>query len=113
MEKRMIDPAKWDEFQQQFSERNFGRRVRVERFGRRGVSEEDMEGAFVSLAVANGVAEIKRKSPAGREVDYRVEDVRGISTQLDSDGSENTLEFMDTNGDMTVLHFESRVDGDS
>ena len=40
-------------------------------------------------------------------------DIRGIAVQPDVDGSDITLELTDSNGDMTVLHFESLVDGDS
>jgi len=32
---------------------------------------------------------------------------------LDTDNSEDMLEFTDGDGNLTTLHFESRVDGDS
>ena len=39
--------------------------------------------------------------------------IRGISIQYDTDESEDMLEFTNDNNELTTLHFESRVDGDS
>lgn len=113
MDKKVIDPQEWQEFLSDFSERNRGRRARFETFSRGSVAEEDEEGTFESIAIDSGVVSVGRESAAGHDIGAEITDVRGITVQLDSDGSENTMEFMDTNGDMTVLHFESMVDGES
>lgn len=113
MTKKTIDPAEWNKFLAEFSDRNRGRRVRFEEFSLRGVAEEDEEGAFENISIDKGLAEVERRTAAGSSVTDHIDDVRGISVQYDSDGSENTMEFMDTNGDLTVMHFESLVDGDS
>lgn len=113
MTKKTIDPAEWNKFLAEFSDRNRGRRVRFEEFTRRGVAEEDEEGAFESISIDKGVAEVKRRTAGRASITDHIDDIRGITVQYDSDGSENTMEFMDTNGNMTVMHFESLVDGDS
>ena len=43
----------------------------------------------------------------------RIPNIHGIAVQLDSDGSDITIELTNERGDMTVLHFESLIDGDS
>jgi len=42
-----------------------------------------------------------------------LKNIRGISVQYDTDNSEDMLEFTDDKNQLTTLHFESRVDGDS
>ena len=114
--KRLIDPSTWAEFLSEFSERNRGRRARFEAFSRDGVREEDEEAVFDRVSFSNGMATVTRnviKADGETPIIDEVPEVHGISIQYDSDNSENTMEFMDTNGDMTVLHFESLVDGDS
>lgn len=116
MDKKIIAPDEWNEYLADFSTRNRGRRARFEAFSRDGVREEDEEAVFDRVSVSNGMATVTRnviKADGETPIIDEVPDVHGISIQYDSDNSENTMEFMDTNGDMTVLHFESLVDGDS
>ncbi|MGD9563545.1 MAG: hypothetical protein AB7F88_16120 [Pyrinomonadaceae bacterium] len=113
MQKRTIDPAEWDAFLSEFSDRNAGRRARFEAFTEDGVAEEDEEGSFQSVSIDAHVITVDRVTANGEPIEDTVEDVRGIAVQLDSDESENTLELADSNGDVTVLHFESMVDGES
>ena len=114
---KLIEPSEWDRFLSEFSERNRGRRARFELFSREGdVGEEDQEGVFESASVKNGVVTIKRLDNTEVENETMSDDIpniHGISIQYDSDQSENTIELTNDKGDMTVLHFESRVDGDS
>jgi len=115
--KKMIDPATWPEFFAAFSERNKGRRARFELFRRDGaVAEESREGRFDGARVDGRVVTVKRgyETPGGdRTMSDDLHDTHGIEVQYDTDGSEDTIEFTDHKGDMTVLHFESLVDGDS
>ena len=122
MEKRMsvtkmIDPAGWSEFLSEFSERNQGRRARFELFRRDGeVAEESQEGYFERIGIEKDVVTIERKYKNHEEdkvMSDAIPNIHGISVQYDTDESENMLEFTNDKGDMTVLHFESRVDGDS
>ncbi|MCC6329530.1 MAG: hypothetical protein IT174_13525 [Acidobacteria bacterium] len=113
MQKKTIESADWNTFLEEFSNRNTGRRARFEAFIGDGVAEEDEEGSFAAVSIDNDVVTVNRLSAKGREITNRVDNVHGIAVQYDLDDSENTIEFMDTNGDMTVLHFESQVDGDS
>jgi hypothetical protein len=113
---KTIDPQEWAEFLTDFSTRNRGRRARFEAFSRQGVAEEDEEAVFEKIAIEKDVVTVtrtNRSASSDSAITDDVSGVHGISVQYDTDNSENTLEFMNTNGDMTVLHFESKVDGDS
>lgn len=114
--KKPVDPASWNEFLAEFSGRNRGRRSRFEAFSRRGVKEEDEEAIFESVSISGDTVTVNRTIRSNTHesaITDEVTGVHGIAIQYDSDNSENTMEFMDINGDMTVLHFESLVDGDS
>ncbi len=113
----MIEPSNWTEFLSEFSKRNSGRRARFELFRRDGeVAEEEREGYFEQISINNSVVNIERKyknHEEDRVMSDKIPNIHGISVQYDTDESENTLEFTNDKGDMTVLHFESLVDGDS
>lgn len=114
--KKTIGPDEYNVFLADFSKRNTGRRARFESFSGRGVAEEDEEAVFENISISGDVITVKRTvltSLSASPITDEVTGVHGVSVQYDTDNSENTLEFMDTNGDMTVLHFESLVDGDS
>jgi hypothetical protein len=113
----MIEPGEWSSFLSAFTKRNRGRRARFELFSRGGnVGEEEQEGIFESAAIeGNVVAIIRIDNTEGKNETMadKITNIRGIAVQHDSDDSENTLELTNDKNDMTVLHFESRVDGDS
>jgi len=116
MDKKIITPDEWNEYLADFSTRNQGRRARFEAFSRGGVAEEDEEAVFQSVSISGDKVIIGRavKTNTGDSpITDEIDGVHGIAVQLDSDGSDNTMEFMNTNGDLTVLHFESMVDGES
>ena len=116
MDKKVIAPDEWNVYLEEFSSRNQGRRARFEAFSRDGVSEEDEEAVFESVSITDSLVSVRRTIRADDKnapITDELAGVHGISVQLDSDGSDNTMEFMDTNGDLTALHFESMVDGES
>lgn len=116
MDKKIIAPDEWDQFLEEFSSRNKGRRARFEAFSRGEVAEEDEEAVFEKVSISGNTARIERINRTDdqeRPISDELTDVHGIAVQLDWDKSDNTIEFMDTNGDLTVLHFESMVDGES
>lgn len=114
---KMIEPGDWSKFLVEFSERNRGRRARFELFSRVGdVGEEEQEGVFVSSSISGSVVTIRRTDNTegkNESMADEIPNIHGIAVQHDSDNSENTIELTNDKGDMTVLHFESRVDGDS
>lgn len=114
---KQIDPRDWTTFLEDFSERNKGRRARFELFHRDGdVREEEQDAHFEGAALNGRTVSVRRTDRSGGEpVDLAldVSDTHGIAVQYDTDGSEDTLEFTNHQGDMTVLHFQSKVDGDS
>ena len=114
---KMIEPGDWSNFLSEFSERNRGRRARFELFSRGGdVGEEEQEGVFESASIAGSVVTVTRTDNTegkNESMSDEIPNVHGIAVQYDSDNSENTIELTNDKGDMTVLHFESRVDGDS
>ena len=116
MEKKVIAPDEWATYLEEFSSRNQGRRARFEAFSRGEVAEEDEEAVFESISISAGKASVSRTIKTGTEnrpIKDELTGVHGIAVQLDSDGSDNTMEFMNTNGDLTILHFESMVDGEN
>lgn len=114
---KMIDPANWEKYLGEFSERNRGRRARFELFRRDGeIAEEEQEGSFDSISLDGTAVIIVRVDKSKRseaEIKDRIPNIHGISVQHDSDGSDNTVEFTNARGDLTILHFESTIDGDS
>jgi hypothetical protein len=114
---KSIEPGSWKSFLQEFSERNRDRRARFELFHHAGdVKEEEQEAHFESASIEGDVVIVKRVDRSGRgarDLVIHLPNIHGVSVQYDTDGSEDTLEFTNQNGDMTVLHFESKVDGDS
>ncbi|MDI1242630.1 MAG: hypothetical protein PSX80_12000 [bacterium] len=113
MDKKIIAPDQWNEYLADFSTRNQGRRARFEAFSRDGVAEEDEEAVFQTVSISGDKVTVERAVAAGSPISDEITGVHGVAVQLDSDGSDNTMEFMDINGDLTVLHFESMVDGES
>lgn len=114
---KAVDPAGWQDFLNDFSERNRGRRARFELFGRSGISrEEDQEGHLEKISIDGPIVTVTRSYEKHGQTETMkddIADVRGITVQLDVDKSEDVLEFSDTEGNLTALHFESLVDGDS
>lgn len=114
---KMIEPGEWSNFLSEFSERNRGRRARFELFSRGGnVGEEEQEGVFESASMDGSVVTVTRIDNTEGKNEIMADDIpniHGIAVQYDSDNSENTIELTNDKNDMTVLHFESRVDGDS
>jgi hypothetical protein len=111
-----IEPANWNEFLADFSGRNRGRRARFELFTDGSVREEDEEAVFERIAVDKDlvtVTRMNRSTAKPSEIGAEVTGVQGIAVQYDTDDSENTLQFTDARGNMTVLHFESMIDGES
>jgi hypothetical protein len=114
---KTVDPTEWQSFLGEFSERNRGRRARFELFGRSGTArEEDQEGYFEEISIADHTVNVKRTYEKHGETETMSDDiseVRGITVQLDSDGSEDVIELSDVDGNLTSLHFESMVDGEN
>lgn len=112
-----IEPKEWAEFLSAFSNRNHGRRARFEVFGPRGsVGEEAQEAKFKSASIDNHTVTITRidnTEAKERVMNDEFPNIRGVAVQYDTDGSEVMLELTNDKGAMTVLHFESLVDGDS
>jgi hypothetical protein len=114
---KQIEPNNWSSFLEEFSARNKDRRARFELFHHDGaIKEEEQEAHFESATLEGRTVTVKRTDRSRNEpVDLALDvaDTHGIAVQYDTDGSEDTLEFTNHKGDMTVLHFESKVDGDS
>ncbi len=113
---KAVEPQEWDTFLNGFSERNRGRRARFEIFSHGDFAEEEQEAYFESASVADNTVTVKRvydKHGEQATMSDRLENIRGISVQYDVDNSEDMLEFTNDRNQLTTLHFESRVDGDS
>ncbi len=119
--KKLIKPENWEEFLQEFSDRNNNRRARFDVFRRDGTVEE--EGAEAHLEdvrlIADGdtknveIIRIDRTEINAEKTTDTVTNVRGIAVQYDVDGSEDALEITDDRNTLIMLRMESKVDGAS
>ena len=119
--RKMIEPTNWNKFLQEFSERNANRRARFNIFFSSGETvEEAEEGHLESVALGNEgnktqvvVKRADQTSESGDAMIDRIENVRGITVQYDTDRSEDILEITDEKNTLFSLRFESKVDGAS
>jgi hypothetical protein len=113
---KAVEPQEWDTFLNAFTERNRGRRARFEIFSHGDFAEEEQEAYFENASVDGQTVTVKRAYENHGEqatMTDTLENIRGISIQYDTDNSEDMLEFTNNRNELTTLHFESRVDGDS
>jgi len=114
---KQIEPREWESYLSKFTIRNQGRRARFEVFGPKGgFKEEEREGIFESVSINGHTVTVNRAYTSGgreRSMTDELKNIRGVAVQYDTDKTEDMLQFTDDKNGMTVLHFESRVDGDS
>jgi hypothetical protein len=115
-----IEPINWQEFLQEFSVRNYNRRSRFEIFSKASVEEEGKEAHLEAISLQkNGnqsdvmVIRIDRADSNAEKIKDVITNVRGISVQYDTDGSEDILEITDNDNNLIQLKMESKVDGAS
>ena len=111
----------WEDFLKQFTARNKNRRARFNVFFASGETvEEAEEGHLESVSLNKNGAEsqvvVKRSDQTTDDQETMtdtIENVRAISVQYDTDGSEDILEITDAKNTLLSLRFESKVDGAS
>jgi flavin-dependent dehydrogenase len=119
--KEAIAPENWEQFLRDFAMRNNNRRARFDVFRRGGaVEEEQREEHLEDLVLkSDGNAksvEVIRIDRADRNAEKTrdvITNVRGITVQYDTDGSEDALEITDDQDTLVSLRLESRIDGNS
>ena len=119
--RKMIAPDKWEKFLQEFSTRNYDRRARFDVFRSDGTTEEESIEAHLEdvKLTENGSAKnveiirIDRSDGNAEKTKETVTNVRGITVQIDTDGSEDALEITDNQNTLVSLRLESKVDGNS
>jgi len=119
--RKQISPANWEKFLQEFSARNTNRRARFNIFFSSGETvEEAEEGHLESVALSKNGGKtqvvIKRADQTSEDEETMtdtIERVRGVTVQIDTDGSEDILEITDEKNTLFSLRFESKVDGAS
>lgn len=119
--RKAIAPADWKKFLGEFALRNNDRRARFDVFERDGsVVEERSEAHLEDIVLRheNGsstveIIRINRADTDAGKNRVEITDVRGVTVQYDTDGSEDALEITDQQNNMISLRLESRVDGNS
>lgn len=114
-----IEPINWKEFLNEFSTRNYNRRARFDVFRINGVVEEEakerhLEGILLKTEGNNKSVEVIRIDRSNKNAEKTrdvITNVRGISVQYDTDGSEDILEITDDQNTLISLRMESKVDG--
>ena len=118
---KQIEPKNWESFLQEFSTRNNNRRARFDVYRESGATEEELSEEYFEDAIlkADGnaksveVIRIDRSKTNAEKTRDTITNVRGISVQYDTDGSEDALEITDDQNTLISLRFESKVDGAS
>ena len=113
---KAIEPQEWETFLNAFTQRNRGRRARFEIFSHGDFAEEEQEAHFSKASIDGHTVTVKRTYDKHGEqavMTDELKNIRGIAIQYDTDNSEDMLEFTNDKNELTTLHFESRVDGDS
>jgi hypothetical protein len=113
---KAVEPDNWSEVLGEVSERNKGRRARFEVFSFGDFAEEEQEGYFESASIdGNKVTITRTYEHRGEQKTMTdvLENIRGVSIQLDIDKSDSMLEFTNDKNELTTLRFESNVDGAS
>ncbi len=119
--RKMIAPDNWEKFLQEFATRNYDRRARFDVFRSDGTTEEESIEAHLEdvKLTQNGNAKnveiirIDRSDSNAEKTKETVTNVRGITVQIDTDGSEDALEITDDQNTLVSLRLESKVDGNS
>jgi hypothetical protein len=119
--RKMIEPANWNKFLQEFSERNANRRARFNIFFSSGETVEEAEEGHlknVSLKKEGGktqiiIERVDRSGDDEQAMSDTIENVRGVGVQYETDGSENILEITDEKNTLISLRLESKLDGNS
>jgi len=119
--RKAIEPKNWVKFLEDFSARNKNRRARFNIFFSSGETvEEAEEGHLESVALGEEgdktqvvVRRADRTSDDEETMTDTIENVRGVTVQFDTDGSEDILEITDGVDTLFSLRFESKVDGAS
>lgn len=111
----------WAEFLKEFTARNKNRRARFNIFYASGDTvEEAEEGHLESVSLnkngdeAQVIVERTDQTTENQEtMTNTIENVRFITVQYDTDGSEDILEITDAKNTLLSLRLESNVDGAS
>jgi hypothetical protein len=119
--RKAIEPKNWTKFLEGFSARNKNRRARFNIFFNSGETlEEGEEGHLENVALNKDgdktqviVKRADRTSENEETMTDAIENVRGVTVQFDTDGSEDILEITDGKNTLFSLRFESKVDGAS
>jgi hypothetical protein len=114
-----IEPMNWEEFLREFAARNNNRRARFDVYRSGGATEEESREEHLEdvLLKTDGnkksveVIRIDRGRSNAEKTRDVITNVRGISVQYDTDGSEDALEITDDQNTLISLRFESKVDG--
>lgn len=113
---KQISQNDWGKFLEEFSMRNNSRRSRFEIFQGNNTEEERQEYFFEDISLReNGdtivVTRIDRTEANAGKIHDTITNVKGLAVQFDVDGSEDALEIVDTENELIMLRFESKVDG--
>ncbi len=111
----------WEKFLQEFSERNYNRRARFDVFRSDGTTEEEaIEAHLEDVKLTHDgdrknveIIRIDRSDGNAEKTKEMITNVRRITVQIDTDGSEDALEITDDQDTLVSLRLESKVDGNS
>lgn len=117
--RKAISSEDWSEFLTDFAMRNNNRRARLDYFRSNGETSEENQESHLEDIVLSGeganrkieIIRIDRSDANAEKNEVIITNVRGVSVQYDTDGSEDALEITDDQNSLISLRFESKVDG--
>ncbi len=119
--RKAIAPDQWEKFLQEFAKRNYDRRARFDVFRASGATEEERVEAHLEdvKLITSGDAKtveiirIERGGSHAEKMKDTITNVRGVTVQYETDGSENAIEITDNQNTLVSLRLESKLDGNS
>jgi len=119
--RKAISSEEWREFLTDFAMRNNNRRARFDFFKSNGETSEEGQESYLEDIVLKGeganisieIIRIDRSNANAEKNEIVITNVRGVSVQYDTDGSEDALEITDDQNSLISLRLESKVDGNS
>ncbi|MGI8789084.1 MAG: hypothetical protein ACR2HG_15190 [Pyrinomonadaceae bacterium] len=115
---KIIEPNNWQNFLKEFSGRNKNRRARFQIFTNGEANEEEQEARLQKVSLKKlkdgtqvVVTRVDKSEDKNERMVDTLADVHGLAVQYEKDGSENILEITNKRGDLTLLRFESMLDG--
>ena len=109
--KDVIDQGAWVGYLTEFSKRNLSRPTQLEVFGENGAQKEERGLLFAGITMdqmqGKPTVEIMFSKEGKEHLTHIILDVRAVTPKRALDGRDEALAIIDSNGETSLLRFES------